>query len=86
MIKISHAAASRFQRRLPPGRYLALRAFGSKKYQRVGKKYQPSLDREKGRSQLEYADEVPIVRDWFHEASATRGANSQMAKHYEKKL
>lgn len=67
-------------------RYRALRAFGSKKYQGVGKKYKPSLDRKKGGSQIEYADEEPIVRDWFHAALAKRGVQSQMTKHYEKKL
>ena len=59
-----------------PARYLALRAFGSKKYQGAGKQYQPSLDRKKGGSQIEYADEEPIVREWFHEALAKRGAQS----------
>src|SRR5262245_10713291 len=67
-----------------PARYLALRAFGSKKYQGVGKRYQPAVDRKKGGSQIEYADEERIVRQWFQEALAKRGVESQMAKHYEK--
>ena len=67
-----------------PARYLALRAFGSKKYQGVGKRYQPALDRKKGGSQIEYADEQPIVRQWFQDALAQRGVESQMAKHYAK--
>lgn len=68
-----------------PARYLALRAFGSKKYQGVGGKYQPSVDRKKGGSQIEYADEEPIVREWFNEGLAKSGVQSQMAKHYEQK-
>ena len=68
-----------------PARYLALRAFGSKKYQGAGKQYQPSLDRKKGGSQIEYADKEPIVREWFNEVLARRSVQSQMAKHYEKK-
>lgn len=68
-----------------PARYLALRAFGSKKFKGVGNsKYQPSLDRKKGGSQIEYADEELIVRQWFQEALAARGVESQMAKHYQK--
>jgi quercetin dioxygenase-like cupin family protein len=67
-----------------PARYLALRAFGSKKFQGVGKKYQPSLDRKRGGSQIEYADEDLIVRQWFQEGLAQRGGESQMAKHYPK--
>ena len=66
-------------------RYLDLHAFGSNKYQGAGKQYQPSLDRKKGGSQFEYADEEPNVREWFNEVLAKRGAQSQMAKHYEKK-
>ena len=54
---------------------------GSEKYQGVGKKYQPSLDNKKGGSQIEYTDEGRIVREWFHEASANRGMQGQMAKH-----
>ena len=69
-----------------PARYLALRAFGSKKFQGASsKRYQPSVDRKKGGSQIEYADEEPIVRQWFSKALAKRGVQSQMAKHYEKK-
>jgi hypothetical protein len=74
-----------FNARDRPARYLDLRAFGSKKYQRAGKQHQPSLDRKKGGSQIEYADEEPIVREWFNEALARRGVQNQMAKHYEKK-
>ena len=68
-----------------PARYLALRAFGSKKYQGAGKQYQPSLDRKKGGSQIQDADEEPIVREWFHEALAKCGAHTQMVKQCEKK-
>ena len=67
-----------------PARYLALRAFGSKKFHGVGKKYQSAVDRKKGGAQIEYQDEDPIVRQWFEEALARRGAQSEMAKHYEK--
>jgi len=67
-----------------PARYLALRAFGSKKFHGVRKNYQGAVDRKKGGSQIEYADEEPVVRQWFEEALARRGVKSQMAKHYEK--
>jgi quercetin dioxygenase-like cupin family protein len=69
-----------------PARYLALRAFGSKKYQGVGKKYQGTVDRKKGGAQIEYQDEDPGVRQWFAEALAQRGIESQMSKHYQKSL
>jgi quercetin dioxygenase-like cupin family protein len=67
-----------------PARYLALRAFGSKKFKGLGSRHQPSVDRKKGGSQIEYADEEMIVRQWFDEALAKRGVESQMAKHYAK--
>ena len=67
-----------------PARYLALRAFGSKKYHGVGKKYQGTVDRKKGGAQIEYQDEEAIVRQWFQEALTRRGIESQMAKHYER--
>ena len=67
-----------------PARYLALRAFGSKKYQGVRPRYQGAVDRKKGGAQIEYGDEEPIVRQWFEEALAQRGLQSQMARHYEK--
>ena len=44
------------------------------------------LDRKKGGSPIESAEEEPIVRDWFHEALAKRGGQGQMAKQYEIKL
>ena len=67
-----------------PARYLALRAFGSKKYQGVRPRYQGAVDRKKGGAQIEYGDEEPLVRQWFEEALAQRGLQSQMARHYEK--
>ena len=69
-----------------PARYLALRAFGSKKYHGVAKKYQGATDRKKGGAQIEYQDEEPLVREWFESALAERGVKSGMAKHYEKNL
>ncbi len=48
-------------------------------------KYQPSLDRKKGGSQIECADEEQIIRDWSNEAMVKGGVPSQMAKQYEKK-
>lgn len=67
-----------------PARYLALRAFGSRKYHGMGKKYKGTVDRKKGGSQIEYQDEAPEVRRLFEEALAQRGLQSQMAKHYQK--
>jgi hypothetical protein len=67
-----------------PARYLALRAFGSKKFHGVGKTYQGSVDRKKASTQIENHDEDPLVRHWFEAALAQRGVQSQMAKHYEK--
>jgi len=52
----------------------------------VGNNYQPSVDRKKGGSQIEYADEDLLVRPWFHEALARRGVQNKMAKHYEKSV
>jgi quercetin dioxygenase-like cupin family protein len=69
-----------------PARYLALRAFGSKKYHGVAKKYQGAVDRKKGGAQIEYQDEDSVVREWFEAALAQRGVKSDMAKHYEKSL
>ncbi|MBI4526010.1 MAG: cupin domain-containing protein [Deltaproteobacteria bacterium] len=68
-----------------PARYLALRAFGSKKYRGVGKQYKGTVDRKKGGDQIEYADEDPIVRQLFEEALGKRGIQSQMQRHYEKR-
>jgi len=60
-------------------------AAGSKKHQGGGnKRYQPSLDRKKGGSQTEYADEEPIMRKWFYKTSTKRGLQRQISKHYEK--
>jgi len=68
-----------------PARYLALRAFGSKKFRGAGKNYKPSVDRKKGGSQIEYEDEDSLVRRWFEEALARRGVASQMSRFYERK-
>lgn len=73
-----------FNAGVKPARYLALRAFGSKKYQGVRPRYQGAVDRKKGGAQIEYGDEEPLVRQWFEEALAQRGLQSQMARHYEK--
>jgi len=66
-----------------PARYLALRAFGSKKYRGVGKHYQGAVDRSKGGDQIGYEEEEPIVRRLFEEALARNGVESQMARHYQ---
>ena len=52
--------------------------------QGVSKRYQATADRRKGGAQIEYADEDLIVRQWFEDALAKRGVQSQMAKHQEK--
>jgi quercetin dioxygenase-like cupin family protein len=67
-----------------PARYLALRAFGSKKYHGVRKKYQGATDRKKGGAQIEYQDEDPVVRQWFEDALGRIGIQTQMAKYYER--
>ena len=67
-----------------PARYLALRAFGSKKYRGVGKHYKGAVDRSKGGEQIGYEEEEPIVRGLFEEALALSGVEGQMARHYQK--
>ncbi|HKA33515.1 MAG TPA: ethanolamine ammonia lyase-activating protein, partial [Candidatus Binatia bacterium] len=67
-----------------PARYLALRAFGSKKYRGVAAKYKGTVDRRQGGDQIEYEDEDPMVRRLFEEALAKNGLQSQMADHYKK--
>jgi len=69
-----------------PARYLALRAFGSKKYRGAGKRYKGTVDRREGGDQIEYRDEEPIVRQMFDQALAQRGIRSQMERYYQKKL
>ncbi len=69
-----------------PARYLALRAFGSKKYRGVGKRYKGTVDRKQGGDQIEYEDEDPMVRKLFEEALAQQGVKSKMEKYYQKNL
>jgi hypothetical protein len=68
-----------------PARYLALRAFGSKKYRGVAPKYKGTVDRRQGGDQIEYEDEDPMVRRIFEEALAQNGLESRMGEHYNKK-
>ncbi|MEK7379108.1 MAG: cupin domain-containing protein [Candidatus Binatota bacterium] len=65
-----------------PARYLALRAFGSKKYRGIGKPNKGATDRKKGGEQIGYDEEDPIVRELFEEALARQGIKSQMEKFY----
>jgi quercetin dioxygenase-like cupin family protein len=67
-----------------PARYLALRAFGSKKFRGVSPKYKGTIDRRQGGDQIEYDDEDPMVRQMFEEALAKYGLKTQMADHYKK--
>lgn len=67
-----------------PARYLALRAFGSKKYRGVGKPYKGATDRKQGGEQIGYDEEDPMVRRLFEEALAKAGVRSQMEKYYQK--
>ncbi|MEK6600963.1 MAG: cupin domain-containing protein [Candidatus Binatota bacterium] len=67
-----------------PARYLALRAFGSKKYRGIGKPYKGATDRKKGGEQIGYDEEDPTVRKLFEEALARKGVQSQMEKYYQK--
>ena len=67
-----------------PARYLALRAFGSKKYRSMSKPYKGTVDRKKGGDQIEYEDEDLQVRRMFEEALATEGISSRMESHYQK--
>ena len=39
----------------------------------------------KASSQIEFADEEPIVREWCKEALAKRGVQCRVAKHHEQK-
>ncbi len=67
-----------------PARYLALRAFGSKKFRGVSPKYKGTIDRKQGGDQIEYADEDPMVRRMFEESLEKNGLESRMAEHYQK--
>lgn len=67
-----------------PARYLALRAFGSKKYRGIGKPYKGATDRKKGGEQIGYDEEDSMVRKLFEEALARKGVQSQMEKYYQK--
>ena len=67
-----------------PARYLALRAFGSKKYRGVGKRYKGTVDRKQSGDQIEYEDEDPTVRRMFEEELARKGIESRMESHYGK--
>ena len=67
-----------------PARYLALRAFGSKKYRGAGKGYKGTVDRKQGGDQIEYQDEEPIVRRMFKEELTRKGVESRMESFYRK--
>jgi hypothetical protein len=62
-----------------PARYLALRAFGSKKFRGLEKPYQGRKDRRLGGASIEYDDEDPLVREMFEVELAKAGLKSRMA-------
>lgn len=68
-----------------PARYLALKYEGTaiRNEQGVPKAW---ISRRQGGDQIDYADEGPIVRQWFEEALAQHGLDSKMQNYYAKEL